>query len=59
MQKVMYTINSIYKEYNSNALIEDNRIQYFNVRYYRYSCYKLPSDTIILQELHKFSQVHM
>jgi len=52
MQKVMYTIKPFYKEYNSNVLIEGNRIQYFNIRSYRYSCYRLPSDTNILQELH-------
>jgi len=48
----MYTIKSVYKEHNSNVLIEGSRIQYFNTRYYRYSCYRLPSDTNILQELH-------
>ena len=52
MQKVIYTIKSIDKECNSNALIEGNRIHYFKIRYYRYSCYRLPSDTNILQELH-------
>jgi len=26
----MYTIKSVYKSYDSNALIESNRIQYFN-----------------------------
>ena len=30
MQKFMYTIKSVYKSYDSNALIESNRIQYFN-----------------------------
>jgi len=49
MQKLMYTIKSVYKYYNSNALIEGNGIKYFNVRYYRYSCYKLPSDTNFYQ----------
>jgi len=52
MQKVMYTVKSVFKECNSKGLIEGNRIQYFNIRYYRYSCYRLPSDTNILQELH-------
>jgi len=52
MQKVMYTMKSIYKEHNSNVLTQGNGMQYFNIRYYRYSCYSLPSDTNILQELH-------
>ena len=37
----MYTIKSFYEEYNSNVLIEGNRIKYFNIRFYRYSCYRL------------------
>ena len=36
MQKVKYTVQSGYKQYSSNAPIEGNRIQYFNVRYCRY-----------------------
>ena len=36
-QKVMYTIKSVYKQYSSNTLIEDKRIQYFNVRYCSYA----------------------
>ena len=36
--------------------MEGNRIQYFDISY---SCYKLPSDTDILLELHMFNQLQM
>jgi hypothetical protein len=32
MQKVINTIKSIYKKYNSNILREGNRIQYFKYK---------------------------
>jgi hypothetical protein len=32
MQEFVYTIKSVYKKYNSNALIEVNRIQYFKYK---------------------------
>ena len=34
-------------------------MQYFNIKYYRHSWYKLPSDTNILPELHMVNQLHM